>query len=408
MKDWEDIIKERQLSRKAELPESDWNDFLFRKASHDLAVKRRRRFITAAISVPAAAAVLLLLFLMPFKSNPQVAMEETAVQGVVAKVQAVSDTAKINSAAYRLPEGESVEDLIRKLPGVQIDSAGNITVNGKSVNRILVNGKEFFNTDTTKSLAQLTAEMIEKVKTYEKNSDQSLLVGIDDGREQTVPDLDARKVRRGDGRNRRHRYVDMGLSVKWATCNVGADKPEDLGNYYAWGETESKSEYLLSNYRFSKWFISDETNDSTMTLTKYCNKAEYGFDGLVDNKTILDPEDDVAHVKWGGDWRIPTIEEWNELRDSCTWTWGDMNGVNGFYVTSNIPGYTDHSIFLPAAGLSEHKEVGVGSSIDYVSSSINPYLHQFEFYSASFTKTRFVPYGCVFRYLGLSVRPVCN
>ena len=68
MKDWEDIIKERQLSRKAELPESDWNDFLSRKASHDLAVKRRRRFITAAISVPAAAAVLLLLFLMPFKT----------------------------------------------------------------------------------------------------------------------------------------------------------------------------------------------------------------------------------------------------------------------------------------------------------------------------------------------------
>lgn len=60
------------------------------------------------------------------------------------------------------------------------------------------------------------------------------------------------------------------------------------------GETETKSEYLLSNYRFSKWFISDETNDSTMLLTKYCNKAEYGFDGLVDNKTVLDPEDDVA------------------------------------------------------------------------------------------------------------------
>ncbi len=408
MKDWEDIIKERQLSRKAELPESDWNDFLSRKASHDLAVKRRRRFITAAISVPAAAAVLLLLFLMPFKSNPQGAMEEIAVQGVVAKVQAVSDTAKFNSAAYRLPEGESVEDLIRKLPGVQIDSAGNITVNGKSVNRILVNGKEYFNTDTTKSLAQLTAEMIEKVKAYEKNSDQSLLVGIDDGREQTVLDLDARKVRRGDGRIRRHRYVDMGLSVKWATCNVGADKPEDLGNYYAWGETETKSEYLLSNYRFSKWFISDETNDSTMLLTKYCNNAGYGYDGLVDNKTVLDPEDDVAHVKWGGDWRIPTIEEWNELKENCTWTWGNMNGVYGFYVTSNMPGYTDHSIFLPAAGLSAHKVTGVSFSIDYVSSSLNPYSNQFECYSASFTKTRFVPYGCVFRYLGLSVRPVCN
>ncbi|MBO7113646.1 MAG: hypothetical protein J6V95_00560 [Bacteroidaceae bacterium] len=408
MKDWEDIIKERQLSRKAELPESDWNDFLSRKASHDFALKRRRRFITAAISVPAAAAVLLLLFLMPFKSDPQGAMEETAVQGVVAKVQAVSDTAKFNMAAYRLPEGESVEDLIRKLPGVQIDSTGNVTVNGKSISRILVNGKEFFAGDSTKNLIQLTAEMIEKVKAYEKNSDLSRQTGIDDGREQTVLDLDVRKVRRGDGRIRRHRYVDMGLSVKWATCNVGADKPEDLGNYYAWGETETKSEYLLSNYRFSKWFISDETNDSTMLLTKYCNNAGYGYDGLVDNKTVLDPEDDVAHVKWGGDWRIPTIEEWNELKENCTWTWGNMNGVYGFYVTSNMPGYTDHTIFLPAAGLSAHTVTGVGSYIDYVLSSLNPYSDQFECYSASFTKARFVPHGYVFRYLGLSVRPVCK
>ena len=208
MKDWEDIIKERQTDRNAPLPESDWNDFLSRKASHDLAVKRRRRFITTAISVPAAAAVLLLLFLMPFRSNPQGAMDETAIQGVVAKVQAVSDTAKFNSAAYRLPEGESVEDLIRKLPGVQIDSAGNITVNGKSVNRILVNGKEFFNTDTTKSLTQLTAEMIEKVKAYEKNSDQSRQTGIDDGREETVLDLhpskkELRKARRAERKRKR-------------------------------------------------------------------------------------------------------------------------------------------------------------------------------------------------------------
>ena len=208
MKDWEDIIKERQLSRKAELPESDWNDFLSRKASHDFAVKRRRRFITAAISVPAAAAVLLFLFLMPFKSDPQGAMDETAVQGVVSKVHMASDTSVFDMEAYKLPEGESVEDLIRKLPGVQIDSAGNITVNGKSVNRILVNGKEFIPKDTTKSLTQLTAEMIEKVKAYEKNSDLSRQTGIDDGREETVLDLhpskkELRKARRAKRKSKR-------------------------------------------------------------------------------------------------------------------------------------------------------------------------------------------------------------
>lgn len=350
MKDWEDIIKERQLSRKAELPESDWNDFLSRREAHERAAKRRHRILAAAISIPAAAAVLLLLFLIPFNNdvpdnqvsqnepseqpviadsvdvnpvdsvmipaNPEpektviiapkpvkkiyaqdtqvewvevedvpevkplvaqnhsvtgaiydfdsaeplysaavmiyqvdgadttyisggstndngefkidnllpgnyiastrfhgfddsyrnftisqvdsmtdlgkIAMRgdqgrmlsEVAISAVVAKVQMVNDTAMFNSATYKLPEGTSVEDLIRKLPGVQIDSIGNITVNGKAVSRILVNGKEFFNDDNSKSLTQLTAEMIEKVKAYEKNSDLSRQTGYDDGIEE--------------------------------------------------------------------------------------------------------------------------------------------------------------------------------------------------------------------------------
>ena len=357
MKDWENIIKERQLSRKAELPESDWNDFLSRKAAHERATIRRRRLMTFSISIPAAAAILLLLFLIPLKkvvpdnslsqnnpSAPQVmtdsieslsdtitittepklqvdpvkpkdsvrvgvderlkgkyagakvnmevkpldsrmvAQNNTSVRGsiydfdsaepmysaavmiysvngadttyiggtatdengefvfdklgpgnyianarfmgyndahksftirpdednhnlgkitirggsllsglavdaVVAKVQMVNDTVQFNSAAYKLPEGASVEDLIRKLPGVEIDSAGNITVNGKSIQRILVNGKEFFNDDKTKSLTQLTAEMIEKVKAYDQQSDLSRQTGIDDGRDDVVQDL---------------------------------------------------------------------------------------------------------------------------------------------------------------------------------------------------------------------------
>ena len=111
-------------------------------------------------------------------------LSEVAISAVVAKVQMLNDTAMFNSAAYKLPEGESVEELIRKLPGVQIDSIGNITVNGKAVSRILVNGKEFFNDDNSKSLTQLTAEMIEKVKAYEKNSDLSRQTGYDDGVEE--------------------------------------------------------------------------------------------------------------------------------------------------------------------------------------------------------------------------------
>ena len=116
-------------------------------------------------------------------------LDEVAISAVVAKVQMINDTVMFNSAAYKLPEGSSVEDLIRKLPGVQIGSDGNITVNGKTVSRILVNGKEFFNDDKTKSLTQLTAEMIEKVKAYDQQSDLSRQTGIDDGREVTVLDL---------------------------------------------------------------------------------------------------------------------------------------------------------------------------------------------------------------------------
>ena len=131
-------------------------------------------------------------------------------------------------------------------------------------------------------------------------------------------------------------YVDLGLSVKWATFNVGATKPEDYGDYFAWGETEPKSTYSWSNY---KWCRGSET-----TLTKYCNHSGYG---TVDNKTTLELSDDVAAVNWGGKWRMPTDAEMTELKNQCTWTWTIQNGVNGYEVTSNSNG---NSIFLPAAG----------------------------------------------------------
>ncbi len=136
-----------------------------------------------------------------------------------------------------------------------------------------------------------------------------------------------------------HGYVDLGLSVKWATCNVGASQPEDYGGYYAWGETAIKNNYVWNTYRYR--------NGVTGPFTKY--NSERGK-GTVDHKTVLEPDDDVAHVRWGGDWRIPTKDELEELLNNCTWTWTTLNGVNGYQVTSNKSGYTDRSIFLPAAG----------------------------------------------------------
>ena len=134
-----------------------------------------------------------------------------------------------------------------------------------------------------------------------------------------------------------YEYVELGLpsGIKWATCNIGATKPEEYGGYYAWGETEEKSYYDWDTY---KW-----CNGTYNSLTKYCTDSG---SGRVDNKTVLDPEDDVAHIKWGGSWRMPTRDEIKELNDNCTWQWTTLNGVNGYRVT----GPNGNSIFLPAAG----------------------------------------------------------
>lgn len=134
-----------------------------------------------------------------------------------------------------------------------------------------------------------------------------------------------------------HEYVDLGLpsGLKWATCNVGASKPEEYGGCYAWGETEEKSDYSWETYKWCKgtWY----------TMTKYCTDSDYG---TVDNLTTLTSSDDVATVKWGSKWRMPSMKEMRELVEDCTWEWTSLNEVNGMKVT----GPNGNSIFLPAAG----------------------------------------------------------
>lgn len=197
-----------------------------------------------------------------------------------------------------------------------------------------------------------------------------------------------------------HEYVDLGLSVKWAEYNVGADKPEDYGDYFAWGETddEKKDEYWWTSYKYC--------NGSNKSLTKYCYDSRYGLNGFVDNKTVLEPDDDVAHVIWGGKWRMPTVDEFNELIDSCTWTWTNRNGVNGYIVTSNMPGYTDRSIFLPACGYYWYSELNRADSASfYWSGSLDDHWP----YDASilfFEENRHITFVDD-RYSGIPVRPVC-
>ena len=189
-----------------------------------------------------------------------------------------------------------------------------------------------------------------------------------------------------------HEYVDLGLSVKWATCNVGASSPEEYGDYYAWGETETKSTYNWSTYKWCK--------GSKETQTKYCTSSIYG---TIDNKTEMDSEDDVAHVKWGGSWRMPTEAEIRELREQCTWTWTTQGGKNGYKVTSKKNG---NSIFLPAAGFRYNSSLNSAGSYGYCwSSSLNT-SYSYGAYFLGFDSDN-VNRGNLNRYYGLSVRPVC-
>ena len=134
----------------------------------------------------------------------------------------------------------------------------------------------------------------------------------------------------GDGKHQGHEYVDLGLSVKWATRNIGAKSPEDYGRYFAWGETTTKSEYNSSNCPIYGLSVSE------------LQSQEY-----IDSVGNLMPQYDAATANWGGDWRMPTKVEQEELLDNCTWSWVTQNGVNGYKVTSKVNG---NSIYLPAAG----------------------------------------------------------
>ena len=193
-----------------------------------------------------------------------------------------------------------------------------------------------------------------------------------------------------------HEYVDLGLSVKWATCNVGAAKPEDYGDYFAWGETEPKSTYDDSTY---KWCYG-----SYNTQTKYCTSSEYGS---IDNRRTLYLSDDAARVNWGGSWRMPTQAEQEELQENCSWTWVCQNGVYGYRVTSKKPGYTHKSIFLPAAGYRNDSSLGdAGGDGCYWSSSLYTDFSALA-YGLRFSSNS-VGRSTISRCYGRSVRPVMD
>lgn len=173
------------------------------------------------------------------------------------------------------------------------------------------------------------------------------------------------------GRNNYHNgyeYVDLGLPSRlmWATCNIGAEKSDECGLYFAWGEVEGHGVYSSDNYLFLydtyKWGHWNSLG-SDYTIYKYNANAEKGHNSVVDYKFILDEEDDAAVANWGGKWRMPTEIECQELLDNCTLTWTNRNNINGFELVSKLNG---NSIFLPAAGIRYEETLsGKNESLKY-------------------------------------------
>ena len=178
-------------------------------------------------------------------------------------------------------------------------------------------------------------------------------------------------------------YVDLGLSVKWATCNVGATSPEEYGDYFAWGETSTKETY-------------DYDNCPTYGL----NKSELESQGYIDSEGNLTAQYDAATANWGGTWRMPTYAEFNELRNNCTWTWTTQNGVNGY----NVEGPSGNSIFLPAGGYRYGSSLNFAGGCGYFWSSTPDEIYDYAYglYFGSGPHSM----GYYGRNLGRSVRPI--
>ena len=190
-------------------------------------------------------------------------------------------------------------------------------------------------------------------------------------------------------------FIDLGLSVKWATCNLGAKSPEESGNYFAWGETKPKTTYSDGTYKYYDY--------------EYAKYTKYNPS---DSKTLLDLEDDAARANWGGTWRMPSDKEWGELISQCTWEWNEEK--QGYVITSNQTGYTDKSIFLPAAGYQgwghlscsttcgQYWSTSLGRSISSVDTGERfAYCRCFSWSNKPWTHAEY-------RYTGLSIRPVCD
>ncbi len=190
-------------------------------------------------------------------------------------------------------------------------------------------------------------------------------------------------------------FVDLGLpnGTLWAAYNVGATTPEGYGDYFAWGETQTKSTYTWGTYQYC--------NGDSNQLTKYCSDSNLGYNGFTDNSTTLLPEDDAAMANWGNGWCMPTADQWRELKDNTSCVWTMQNGVYGRLFTA----VNGNTLFLPAAGNIWDNEFhlvgdygGYWSSSLYIDNPCNAW--SFDFFSENYNV------GFFYRYDGQPVRAV--
>lgn len=377
----------------------------------------------------ALTSVLMSLCIPAIAQQPQ-----TPVQGVIAHI----DDSKLFSDSlppqYRLPEGQTYEDVIRNLPGVEILEDGTITVNGKKVTRILLNGPDIINKEDT-TLKRLTAEMIEKVKTYEMTSETQVKKDktisecyvIEIG---TISDHNRARPAYREELTKKTYQVPEGITVKELILSLPGIKTNILGRLVA-----KKSKKTIRCIHFnSQWIFPDNTdhlyytNDTKLKISPYATESpcrnysedtklnsgtafvkiknrsssrrRHGADIVIEyyqdvpydmiggNSEYVDlgltakwatrnvgasgPEEIGGFYSWsetesklGGSWRMPTSDEISELIENCTWTWASVNGKIGFLITSNKPGYTDRSIFLP------YYYGGTSGDVGYWSGSFN-------------------------------------
>lgn len=192
-----------------------------------------------------------------------------------------------------------------------------------------------------------------------------------------------------------HEWVDLGLpsGTLWATCNIGAESPEESGIHFAWGETMPKEDYRWDTYCYCI------CGNDEYKLAKYCLSEDYG---TVDDKMELEPEDDAATANWGSNWQMPSVEQLRELKENTTLEWTTQNGKHGRLFTSNING---NSIFLPAAG----SRVGT----DLILEDVNGNYWSRTLYDTFGDDARYfgfnsggIDFGYEMRCAGKSIRPV--